>query len=338
MKTSRLSSHKEIPTTRPTLRDLARSLNVSHTTVSRVLSGQGADFISEQTRARVLEAARQMRYRPNHAARTLATGKTGLISLWMGDLFHPYYVRTMQYVSREIEATEYETVVYHIRSAGVSPAHLFTAADGLLVHDWHGVAEAYLDTEPYPLPLVSMGVSHSRRTDYVGLDVYPGAVAAMKHLIESGRKRIVFVSSPVPEGNAEARHRAYHELMGQAGFATEILPIVGENRADCRDTVREYLRERGAPDALFCLSDDIALGAYRALCDMGRRVPDDVALVGCDGIEETEYLETPLSTIILPIPEMCRIATQFLLNRIADPAIAPQQIVLLPNFLKRESS
>ena len=74
------------PNQRPTLRDLARTLNVSHTTVSRVLSGQGADFISASTRERVMEAARQMRYRPNRAARTLATGRTGLVSLWVGDV------------------------------------------------------------------------------------------------------------------------------------------------------------------------------------------------------------------------------------------------------------
>ncbi|MBC8143633.1 MAG: LacI family DNA-binding transcriptional regulator [Armatimonadetes bacterium] len=337
MKTSRLPAISEPTASRPTLRDLARSLNVSHTTVSRVLSGQGADYISEQTRSRVIEAARQMRYRPNRAARTLATGKTGLISLWMGDLFRPYYVRTMQHVTREIEGTGYETVVYHIRSASVSPASLFTAADGLLVHDWGEVVESYLEYEPYALPLVSMGVQYTERTDFVGIDVYPGAVAAMQHLVATGRKRIVFVSHHARDGENEVRYRAYCEVMTQAGLPSEVV-WVDLTRTACRETVRDYLAGNAGADALFCLSDDIAIAAYRAAHDCGQRVPEDIALVGCDDIEETQYLETTLSTISLPIPEMCRIATQFLQNRIADPTIARQQIILSPTFLKRDSS
>ena len=326
------------PNQRPTLRDLARTLNVSHTTVSRVLSGQGADFISATTRERVMEAARQMRYRPNRAARTLATGRTGLISLWVGDVFHPYYVRTMQHVSCELQATEYQTVVFNLKKGAGSPSSVFTAADGVLALDWDEVVDTYLLEEPHPLPLVSMGLSPSRRTDYVAIDVYPGAVVALTHLVETGRKRIVFVSHLDTSKEGDGRHRAYHDVMMAADLPTEILRVAPDNRAGVRETVGAYITGGGNADALFCLSDDIALGAYRALCDTGRRVPDDVAVIGCDGIEETEYLETPLSTISLPIPEMCRIAVGFLQNRIANTSLAPQCETLLPTFLKRKSS
>ena len=327
-----------VPNQRPTLRDVARALNVSHTTVSRVLNGQGADFISAETRARVMEAARAMRYRPNRAARTLATGKTGFIALWIGDLFHPYFARTMQHVSREIEGSGYETVVFHVRNGGVSPGALFTAADGLLVHDWPGVVDAYLDFEPHPLPLVSMGVSCTKRVDYVAIDLYPGAVAAVEHLIEGGRRRIAYVTHEDNLRDGEARLRAYNDVMGRTGLPTEIIETEANNRARCREDVRTYVQERGCPDALFCLSDDMALGAYRGLCDAGRRVPEDVAIVGCDGIEEAEYLETPLSTLSLPIPEMCRIANGFLQRRIADPTLPQQEATLQPTLLLRESS
>ncbi|MBC8139525.1 MAG: LacI family DNA-binding transcriptional regulator [Fibrella sp.] len=327
-----------VPNQRPTLRDVARSLNVSHTTVSRVLNGQGADFISAETRARVMEAARVMRYRPNRAARTLATGKTGFISLWIGDLFHPYYARTMQHVSREIEGSGYETVVFHVRNGGVSPGTLFTAADGLLVHDWPGVVEAYLDFEPHPLPLVSMGVSCSKRVDYVAIDLYPGAVAAVQHLVDTGRRRVAYITHSESRERSEARFRAYEDVMTQAGLPTEIIETKSNDRPRCREDVRSYVSEHGCPDGLFCLSDDMAMGAYRAFCDVGRRVPEDVAIVGCDGIEEAEYLETPLSTLSLPIPEMCRLATEFLQRRITDPTIPQQGAVLQPTLLRRASS
>lgn len=326
------------PNQRPTLRDVARRLNVSHTTVSRVLSGQGADLISAETRARVIETARAMRYRPNRAARTLATGKTGLLSLWIGDLFRPYYARTMQHASREIEGSGYETVVFHVRNGKVSPGTLFTAADGLLVHDWSSVVEAYLDFEPHPLPLVNMGVICTKRADYMEIDLYSGAVSAVQHLIDCGRKRIAFVSYQENLLPGEARLRAYEDVMAQAGLPTEIIGVKFNSRPQCREDVRAYVSERGCPDALFCLSDDMAIGAYRALHDAGLRVPEDVAIVGCDGIEEAEYLDTPLSTLSLPIPEMCRIAIEFVRRRIEDPTLPQQGAILQPTLLRRGSS
>ncbi|MBC8136265.1 MAG: LacI family DNA-binding transcriptional regulator [Fibrella sp.] len=339
MKTSTpIKTDFTVPGQRPTLRDVARSLNVSHTTVSRVLNGQGADFISAETRARVIEAARAMRYRPNRAARTLATGKTGFISLWIGDLFHPYYARTMQHVSREIEGSGYETVVFHVRNGSVSPTTLFTAADGLLTLDWAGVVDSYLEYETHPLPLVSMGLDCTRRADYVAIDLYPGAVEAVQHLVETGRRRIVYLTHSESVKSNEPRFRAYKDVMAQAGLAPEVMETEINNRPKCREDVSAYVTERGSPDAFFCLSDDMAMGTYRALCDLKRRVPEDVAIVGCDGIEEAEYLEKPLSTISLPIPEMCRIATDFLLRRIADPTLPQQEAVLQPTLLRRESS
>ncbi len=279
-----------------------------------------------------------MRYRPNRAARTLATGKTGFISLWIGDLFHPYYARTMQHVSREVEGSGYETVVFRIRHGRVSSTTLFTSADGLLALDWAGVVDAYLDSEPQPPPLVSMGLDCSRRTDYVTIDLYPGAVAAVEHLVETGRRRIVYLTHPESVLRNEPRFRAYHDVLAQAGLAPEVIKTEIDNRTKCREDVRACVTERGTPDAFFCLSDDMAMGAYRALCDLKRRVPEDVAIVGCDGIEEGEYLEKPLSTISLPIPEMCRLATEFLQRRMADPTLPQQEAVLQPTLLRRESS
>ncbi len=82
----------------------------------------------------------------------------------------------------------------------------------------------------------------------------------------------------------------------------------------------------------------MAIGAYRALCELGLRVPTDVALVGCDGIEDTEYLERPISTIEQPISEMCALAWDFLQRRIQEPNHPPQRVVLQPKLVIRASS
>ena len=91
-------------------------------------------------------------------------------------------------------------------------------------------------------------------------------------------------------------------------------------------------------DAIFCHNDEIAFGAHRALSELGRKIGPDVAIVGCDGVEETDYLSPPISTIVQPIDEMCALAWQFLQNRIMQPSIPLQQRVLTPRFLVRTSS
>src|SRR5258708_32081116 len=94
-----------------TIRDLARELNVSHTTVSRVLNGKGDGFISEETRRKVMETAARMNYRPHRAARALATGRTGMIALWVEDLRQPYAVSVMNHVLNHINDPDVELVI-----------------------------------------------------------------------------------------------------------------------------------------------------------------------------------------------------------------------------------
>jgi LacI family transcriptional regulator len=94
----------------------------------------------------------------------------------------------------------------------------------------------------------------------------------------------------------------------------------------------------GGVDALFCNNDDLALGAYRGLREAGLRVPDDVMLVGCDGIEDMQFLEQPLTTIAIPVEEMCALAWRFLRRRIENPDTPLQHALLQPTLVVRESS
>jgi DNA-binding LacI/PurR family transcriptional regulator len=102
--------------------------------------------------------------------------------------------------------------------------------------------------------------------------------------------------------------------------------------------LKAYIARHGCPDGLFYFNDDVAIGAFRALRDLGLRIPQDVALVGCAGIEDTAYHDPPLSTIAQPIEEMCVTALSFLIGRIKEPSIPVQQIVLQPRLEVRGSS
>jgi LacI family transcriptional regulator len=105
-----------------------------------------------------------------------------------------------------------------------------------------------------------------------------------------------------------------------------------------RQAVVEHVRRGGPPDAILCRNDDIAFGVYRALCDLGLTVGEDVLWVGRDGIQETQFLPCPLSTIVLPVAQMCKLAWQFLDARLGDPAARRQEATLQGNLVIRESS
>ena len=128
--------------------------------------------------------------------------------------------------------------------------------------------------------------------------------------------------------------------MRQANLEPEFLyyPLTELQRPMVRSLVHDYVRKRGCPDAIFCHSDDVALGIYRGLCELNLNIPKDVALIGCDGIEDCEYLETPLTTVVQPVTEMCTIAWDFLRRRLESHDIKRQGTVLKPKLVIRESS
>ena len=212
--------------------------------------------------------------------------------------------------------------------------------DGFLVFETTSFSGAGQEqAAPTMKPLVSMGGMRFTLNegdgshDYVGIDLRGGAEAAMRHLVEIGCRRIAII-----QPYREARYDGYASVLQEAGLIEEEIKTSSPKRTDARTALNEYLDVHPCPDALFAFNDDVALGAYRALRDRGIRVPNDVALVGYDGIEDTEYTDRPLSTVMQPVEEMCRLACEYLVRRIENPTIGPQQIVLQPQLVVRESS
>lgn len=126
--------------------------------------------------------------------------------------------------------------------------------------------------------------------------------------------------------------------LAQTGREPEYILAPDDTRRSVGGVLKDYIARRGAPDGLFCFNDDMAIGAFRALRDLGLRIPDDVALVGCDGIEDAAYLDPPLTTIVQPLEEMCATAWQFLERRLLQPLLPLQQVTLEPSLEIRGSS
>ncbi len=333
-----------------TLKAIAERAGVSSMTVSAALSGKSGNvLISEATRRRVLDLAQEMGYRPNVAARTLVTGRTNQIAFWTQGVSNPYFNAVYHLARRDLR--HYGLGVTLLEAGGRSPsqplANVDSAVDGVVVFDWPNGEAALRETLATlglaHLPFVGMGCYYvAGEADYVGVDLAAGTRQAVEHLYTIGCQRIAYVVDQGSHYETDARWSAYTLAVQRAGLEPEYIVTSVASRASARSLVTEYFGsyrdDKPRPDGLFCHNDVIASGVYRGLCDLGIRVPQDVALVGCDGIEDIEYLERPLSTLRQPAEQMCALACQFLYQRIQNASLSPQQIVLCPELIVRESS
>lgn len=324
------------------INDLASQLNLSKGTVSRILNDPAAPFAAK-TRERVFSMAAELGYRPNPIARALATGRTGNVSLWIRNLRTPYRAYVAQAFESQIEANDRRLVIrLYGRDADSSSSEpslqiMPESADGIITHgmppkSWHHLIRG----GSHAFPVVSTGaIIFPETLDHVGVDLQGAARKAVEHLIRPERTRIAYLC---PVGASDERASSYFSVMAAAGLKPETVPYTDEARAVVRQTVRAYIEQHGHPEALFCHNDGAAIAAYRALVDLGLRVPDDVALVGCDGIEDTEYMPTTITTIVQPLDEMARLAWQFLKDRMENPGAPPRHVMLPATLVCRASS
>lgn len=331
---------------RVTIRDIARNLNLSHSTVSKVLNARTDAFISDATRRRVEEEASRLRYRPNHAARALATGKTNLIGLCVGD-FNTYNTSIITHVDELLRQRGFQMVVHRMLHREHSGKILEWPLDGLLVLDFPDYVKMIYDVTQNQVPVVSIGSYSAELVDHVALDLFTGAVDAMRRLIEQKYTRIIYVTSEWGNRVGEARHDAYFHLLESAGMERERLLVDQPTREAAyemftRNAVPERLRDElsvgSQKTALFCFNDEIAIGVYRALLEGGVRVPADVALVGCDDSRDAQYFECSLSTISYSISDLCILGIDLLEKRIQNPGSARQCAVVASRFIERKSS
>jgi LacI family transcriptional regulator len=173
--------------------------------------------------------------------------------------------------------------------------------------------------------------------DHVRIDLTRPVEEALQIMVDAGRRRIAYlVTSEAMENPREARTRAYLDFMEKVGRQPEIINIRA-NPFSARDLFREHIQAHGCPDGLLCQNDDTAISAYRAVLDTGRRVPEDILMVGCDGLRHMAMFEVPLSTIEQPLEECCVLAWQFLQARMAEPDRPIQQTTREGFLIRRES-
>jgi len=321
-----------------TQEQIAKKLGTSRQLVSFALSGY--PHVAPSTRQRILAAAHKMGYRPNPHARALKNSRTGIVALWVPDQISSHYSRVAREMSRLVKSAHHELIVSEVGTAEAEETLSHVPIDGIFAVDAAEQVELHLKSPNASVPVISIGAEFSDQTDFVRVDLGAGTRDLMRHLIGCGFRRIVHATFMHRIHPYAGRRTVYSESMKSAGLTPEFFtyPLSDQQRSIVREGIKDYIRRAGKPDAIFCHSDDVALGIYRGLCEMGLRVPGDVALAGCDGIQETEYLELSLTTMVQPVTEMCATAWKFLQNRLKRPSIKRQHLTLKPVLAIRESS
>ena len=343
---------------KPKLQDIAMQTGLSIATVSRALRSEQDALVSRDTRKLVRDVARAIGYQPNLLGRSLKTGRTHTISYWTYDAFSAYYAQIAQQIGEQAAQRGYSVVIQNARDATHSLAAAGTYMDGALAENavaahFDGVIAAcdvsfgrrdFVRVQrPPSTPWVGINVSYDCDLDYAFLDLHDGALQVMRHLLGGGLGRVAMMIRGGATLSYDPRVRAYQQMMDEAGLPQQHIEVGAHRRRAARESTVAFVEEsralgRALPQAIFCVNDEVAIGAYRGLLDAKVSVPETVRLIGTGGIEDTAYHACPISTVAMPIGEMCGIAWDFLENRLREPDLPPQQITLKPQLVVRESS
>ncbi|WP_236061997.1 LacI family DNA-binding transcriptional regulator [Actinacidiphila acididurans] len=332
---------------RPTLEEVAVRAGVGRGTVSRVING--SPRVSDRAKAAVEAAIAELGYVPNRAARALAGNRTDAIALVIPEpetrLFaEPYFSDIIRGIGAELADTDMQLLLTLIRT----PKERTRFAQYLAAHRVDGVLLVSVH-EDDPLPdlleqLEMPAVLNGRRSDlesvsYVDADNVGGARSAVAHLIARGRRQVATITGPQDMYVARCRLDGYHQAVDEAGLApSDTLVAHGDfTEQGGRRAMRELLERAPGVDAVFAASDVMAAGARAVLREAGRRVPEDVALIGFEDSAIARHMDPALTSVRQPTEEMGRTMARVLLEEIAERASVRRHVVLATELVQRDS-
>jgi DNA-binding LacI/PurR family transcriptional regulator len=329
-----------------TLADVAQAAGVSSATASRVLNG--SPRVRPGTRRRVEEAMARLGYVRNRAAKGAKPQSTGSIALVACEegsriFSDPFFPRVIWGISRVLAPADLQLVLLMVRSSDdhrAAARYLRSGhVDGALFVSMHGQHPFDLEDLGLPVTLVGRPFSDGGTLSYVDADNRGGAESAVRHLIAGGRTRVATVAGPQDMVPGIDRLAGYQLAVKEAGMSDPGLVVHGDfSQMSGQHALCRLLDRRPGLDAVFAASDLMATGVLRALHRAGRRVPDDVAVVGFDDSPLARHTDPRLTTVRQPVDELGAQATRELLALVAQTAEGPHQIVLPTELVRRESA
>lgn len=329
-----------------TLERVAELAGVSRSTVSRVINGQTG--VKPDVRERVLSVISQTGYQPNLAARALASSRSGIIGVVIphavSTLFtDPYFPRLLQGITQASNASDLTLSLFLFHTEEEEEkihGRLLTAGflDGIIIASSHFGDPLFPHLIDYEIPFVVLGRQDQYpQTSFVDVDNLTGAYAATSHLLRLGYRRVAHITGPQNMVAGVDRLAGYRQALSDRGHAqeAEMIAIGDFSEAGGYVAMQRLLPVR--PDAVFAASDQLALGAWRAIREAGLRVPEDIALVGFDDLLPPDTGRPRLTTIRQPVVRSGVEAVNVLLDIIDNGLTPPRRVILDTQLVIRES-
>jgi DNA-binding LacI/PurR family transcriptional regulator len=323
--------------------DVAQLAGVSHQTVSRVLHDSPA--VRPETRARVLEAMKQLDYRPNSAARALVTGRTRTLGVISFDttLYGP--ASTVLGIERAAHEAGYFIIIVSLPSLTHDSVRSALdrlrdrGVDGIVVIAPQETAADALRGLPPGVPVVAAEAGPGDAIPVAEVDQLAGGRLATEHLLGLGHRTVAHIAGPEDFMEAQQRVAGWREALTAAGLDAPD-PLVGDWSARAGYELGHQLLQR-RPDvtAVFAANDPMALGLLRAMRERGLSAPEDVSVVGFDDVPEAEYFSPPLTSIRQDFDEIGRRSLALLLEHMqGDARKRPRRVVVDPELVVRQST
>ncbi len=328
------SSDEQVRPSRVTIAHVAKRAGVSPTTVSHVLSGKRV--VGAATRGSVMNAIRELGYRPNHVARNLRTRRSHMIAVVVPDITNPFYAVLTRGLADAVDAAGYGTYVcntdgQHDRERKFFEDVMDRGADGIAFASGETAAEITFGPADYTTPIICIGDSLDHPLcDAVIPDDEAGSRAAGTFLAKRGYRRIGMIQGPLKYGTARtagfraAMHTAKHQVPKQ-------FLVRGDwTRKGGYQAMKTLMELPKPPDAVFCANDLMAIGALDVAHELGLEVPADLAIVGFDDVDAATIVSPTLTTVRNPAYEAGSTAGDLLMSRTSGRYTGDGRTVVLP--------
>lgn len=333
------------PTTPVRLKDIARDLNVSVMTVSKVV--RGCADVGAETRSRVLARIKELNYQPNWVARSLAARRTFMIGLIVPDLMHSFFAEIAKGIANSIRPFGYDVVICNSeenRELEASEVERLLArqVDGLIVASAQPPesVEEFEKIEARGVPYVLIDRRFpNRAASYVGADDEAIGRLATQHLIDVGCRRIAHLAGPNHTPGV-FRLKGYRAALAAAGLsAPEDYVAHAVDDESGYEATRRLLALPERPDGIFGYNDPVAAGALKAILEAGLRVPQDIKVIGAGNVHYSDLLRVPLSTVDQGSMQIGQQAAEILVKAIGSKRKkAPATMLTEPRLVVREST
>ncbi len=328
----------EQPARRSTIHDVAKAAGVSYQTVSRVINN--SPNVSAKTRLHVLSVIRELNYRPNQAAQVLNTQRSHVIEVVALDISTGApAIDTMAYVARDLGYKMMISVIYEDDVEVTVNDALSRSVDGFIfISSTNHVSSFDFQAMCRNKPFVRMIAELGANVPSVVYDQRAGMKMATQHLIDLGHKQIAEISGPPENLDSVARHAGFISALEENGIKPGPRVVGRFSIQSGYDATQQLLKTDASFTAIVGANDEMAFGAISALREHGLCVPDDISLVGFDDYNFAAFSTPPLTTLRQDFRLLAKIAAEYIVELIENPATPLQQKVLIPEFIVRDST